>query len=86
MSHYATSELQVSEQNIISFDVHWAPGGIRVGGDRMHQSYLDRMAKQVTEVMRRKLLMSFGETAQAQDGNSRLFDEVSQHVGFYQER
>ena len=86
MSHYATSELQVSEQNILSFDVHWAPGGIRVGGDRMHQSYLDRMAKQVTEVMRRKLLMSFGETAHAQDGNSRLFDEVSQHVGFYQER
>ena len=77
---------QVSEQNILPFDVPWSTGGIRVGGDRTHQSYLDRMAKQVLEVARRKLMTGLKEEHHTRDENTILFDEVSQHVTFYQNR
>ena len=50
----------------------------------MHQMYLDRMAKHVSEVTRRKLLAGFREETHARDENTNLFDEVSQHVIYYQ--
>lgn len=78
---------QVSEHYILPFDTCWAPGGVRIGGDRSHKLYLDRMGKQVHDVIRRRLLDSFREeNAKEADVNSKLFDEVSEHVLFFQER
>ena len=78
--------LKVPDQYILPFDTSWAPGGIRIGGDRMHQTYLDRLAKHVYDVMRRRFLDSFKEDDSAVDDNDALFEEVSQHVTFFQEK
>ncbi|XP_052801292.1 uncharacterized protein LOC128232006 isoform X2 [Mya arenaria] len=83
---------KVNEQYIINFPVSWAPGGVRVGGDRSHQTYLDRLARHLCDVIRRRLLESFKEDAHAQaeadetGKDYKLFDEMSEHVHFFQER
>ncbi|XP_060605739.1 uncharacterized protein LOC132758201 isoform X2 [Ruditapes philippinarum] len=76
---------KVSDQYILPFQTSWAPGGVRIGGDRMHQTYLDRLGKHVCDVIKRRLLEGFKEESQA-DKCPELFDEVSEHVLFYQQR
>lgn len=73
----------------------WAPGGVRVGGDRGHQIYLDRLARHLSDLVRRRLLECFKEEAlQAQKTEDEdateiketLFDEISDHIQFFQSR
>ena len=77
---------QVSDQSILTFDTAWSTGGVRINGERSHQNYLDRMAKHVCDVMKRMLLDSFKEEDHTENENMKLFDEISQHVLFAQER
>lgn len=49
--------------------------------------YLDRMIKHVYDVIRRRVLDGFREEDHGDiNVNSKLFDEVSEHLVFYQER
>ncbi|XP_053385274.1 uncharacterized protein LOC123535609 isoform X2 [Mercenaria mercenaria] len=77
---------KVLDQYILPFQTSWASGGVRVGGDRMHQTYLDRMGKHVCDVIKRRLLEGFKEEGHDDKKHSKLFDEVSEHVLFYQQR
>ena len=60
---------------------------MRIGDDRSHQTYLDRMIKHVNDVIKRRVLEGFKEEDHGSSNmNNTLFDEVSEHVAFFQDR
>ncbi|KAK3608472.1 hypothetical protein CHS0354_010319 [Potamilus streckersoni] len=77
---------KVPGPNVITFDIDWAPGGVRLGGDRSHQTYLDRFCKQFTELILRRLKQGFEEESESREQTSDLYREVSQHVNYCHER
>lgn len=78
--------MQVSDQYILPFQARWATGGVRIGGDRMHQTYLDRMGKHLGDVMKRRLLEAFSDDMNEDIEKTKLFDEIAEHVVFFQKR
>ncbi|XP_021368055.1 uncharacterized protein LOC110459901 isoform X1 [Mizuhopecten yessoensis] len=81
-----TLPTKVGVANILPYDVEWAAGGVIIGGHRSHQHYIERMCKQVTETLKKQLCIYFDERKRKVDDKTKLFDEVSQHVAFCQER
>ncbi|XP_052243480.1 uncharacterized protein LOC127853228 isoform X2 [Dreissena polymorpha] len=77
---------KVNDQQIFNFPTVWVPGGVRIGGERFHQMYLDRMCRQVCDVMKRRLLDSFREEGVDTVEENELFAEVAEHVLFFQDR
>ena len=76
----------MSDKYVLPFHIGWAPGGVRVGGDRSHQTYLDRMSKHVCDVIRRRMQETFEEDEHAEGEHAALFDEISEHESLFQDR
>ncbi|KAL5007519.1 hypothetical protein ScPMuIL_016325 [Solemya velum] len=67
------------QKNILSYEVEWSEGGIKLSGNRRHELYLERLCKQVREQLGCRLERSFCENSQSED-ESIVFKEISRHV------
>ncbi|XP_061189276.1 uncharacterized protein LOC133197318 [Saccostrea echinata] len=77
---------KVDNNHILNHDVDWEKGGIQPIVNRSHHLYLDRMSKQVLEVLKREFSRHITENMEQMDAKSKLFQEISQHVSLCQER
>ncbi|XP_048730738.1 uncharacterized protein LOC125647914 isoform X3 [Ostrea edulis] len=77
---------KVDNNHILNHDVDWDKGGIQPVTNRSHHVYLDRMSKQVLEVLKREFSRHISENMEQKDATSKLYQEISQHVSLCQER
>jgi hypothetical protein len=77
--------LQMSCNNIIQFELEWRAGGIKATGNRSHQVYLEKMCKQLQDILQHHLNEDL-LAIKNQDNKMKLFEEISHHVSFCQQR
>lgn len=77
---------QVDNNHIFNHEIEWSKGGVQPAENRSHNVYLDRLSKQILEVLKREFHRHITEHMQQMDPESKLFQELSQHVSLCQER
>ncbi|XP_052705223.1 uncharacterized protein LOC128180999 isoform X4 [Crassostrea angulata] len=77
---------KVDNNHILNHEIEWSKGGVQPAQNRAHHLYLDRMSKQVLEVLKREFSCHITEHVQQIDPTSKLYQEISQHVSLCQER
>ncbi|XP_076114826.1 uncharacterized protein LOC143082831 isoform X2 [Mytilus galloprovincialis] len=75
----------VSVANVLPYEIEWVAGGIKTSGGRHQQVYLDKMCKQLQDTIQNRLYQDL-EAMKNQENKLKLFDEVSHHVSFCQQR
>lgn len=76
----------MDNNHILNHEIEWSKGGVQPAQNRAHHLYLDRMSKQVLEVLKREFSCHITEHVQQIDPTSKLYQEISQHVSLCQER
>lgn len=82
---YLLYSSQVSGANVLPYEIEWVAGGIKTSGGRHQQVYLDKMCKQLQDTIQNRLYQDL-EAMKNQENKLKLFDEVSHHVSFCQQR
>ena len=77
--------LQVSGANVMTYELEWVEGGIRSSGNRQHQVYLEKMCKQLEDTLENHLNNDL-HAIQSKDEKMKLYEEISHHVSFCQQR
>nr|XP_022332826.1 uncharacterized protein LOC111130267 isoform X3 [Crassostrea virginica] len=77
---------KVDNNHIFNHEIEWSKGGVQPAENRSHNVYLDRLSKQILEVLKREFHRHITEHMQQMDPESKLFQELSQHVSLCQER
>lgn len=75
----------VSGANIMQFDLEWSAGGVKTSGNRNHQVYLEKICKQLFDTLHHHMsddLLAMKNP----DNRMKLYDEISHHVSFCQQR
>ena len=73
---------QLSQENVRKFEVPWNPSGIEASTSRANSQYMDRMAKEFSNVFTQRLETCIQSDADRADLNCQLYTEVVQHVHY----
>nr|XP_006819093.1 PREDICTED: NACHT and WD repeat domain-containing protein 1-like [Saccoglossus kowalevskii] len=77
---------RTSLSNVHEYSVGWHADGIRPETNRGHYLYIEKMARDLGDVLINKVDRAIHDNMAATDAKSKLYDEIAQHVQFVRER